>query len=204
MSDEAKVRRVKVRCLPVQGTTWEELDEQVRKITNWAVDARVHRYVESVSSCSLTVGVVEPPAADAWEGRWFDERFDVRWVHDLRKGGGWKAWVTWEADGDATDAVCVKQRYYLLGEWNADLGTNPEGEPFTEGRHPGKVFRYPIPQSSTCKQHDRAFISVIEYRLTEPDWTKEAPAGDLDAVEEALGRERLFAHRFVDLGVGRD
>jgi hypothetical protein len=160
-------------------------------------------YCETVNECvlerrnPLDITFLNDFNFDYFEGRVFNKNIDIRWV----KGpdGRWRAWETSESKSiDAIQATATERRYYLLGEWEGWHDTTNRIGEFSEGRYPGKIFKYPMPDDKEPQRHDRTYIDVIEYRRVAPeDWNQ------VQDINAELNEPMLCGHRFVGVGVGR-
>jgi len=196
---------MKLYILPLKADSWQALKEQVAAC--WSPQT-VYVYTESLTQCSLNhlnweafwkPGGHAPDSA--WEGRCFDQDFELRW---MRQPEGYLGWLTTElplnpqVSEAAESLLCeasVETHYYLHGQYDTTQECTQEGAfAFREERFPNKRFDYPLPQ--TPKAGDRAYIRVKTYERAEPDWQ----AADLAQANLWLDAPLLLAHRFVGLG----
>jgi len=126
----------------------------------------------------------------SFEGRIFDTLREIRWV---RQDGSWLFSVLAENDWGDQPLEPFDQRYYLWGEYDAAMDV------FRETRIP-RTLRYPLPASLRPADHDRAYITVREYRVTSP------PTGitATDDTMDFLNRPFVAHHRYLGLGVGQE
>ncbi len=175
---------------PFTTADWKEVISHIRKKCEWKDDELVCRYSESVSTCELKKD--EPlsrftPAADAWEGRFFNAYAEARWIRS--PDGSFSVWITRE--GSSGRKVMREQRcYYLIGIWG-------KGQ-FAEHRYPGTPFDYGV---SGKRDGDRAYIEVYEYAPAEPNWSDDP---DEATIQARLNQPMIIAHRFFNVDAGRD
>ena len=183
------------------GGTWSDLMHCVAGDFKWADGLRVTSYVEALAECRFQthrgLDGTAPPA-DAFEGRLFAARCEMRWVS--RGEGRFEAWLLREHDARESplpaNALPVEKsvrRYYLIGH-----GTLQPGE-FREARYPGKSFHYPLAQPSAAAaavERSRTYVDVAEYRRLKPDWSELQEPGRVNA---ELDAPLLVAHRFVEI-----
>jgi len=178
-------------CTPVAASTdWQSFWATATKaVPSWKPETPLYVHMEAVSKCILeqhSLDQVPPAPVDAFEGRVFDAHAELRW---RRSENGFVGHVVQE--GVSAELVTPsEQKYYLIG-----VETKVNGV-FTEGRYPGKEFRYPV--NSGADNQRRVFITVVEYRRAEPTWTS---ISDADNVEEMLDRPLLVEHRFIGVGI---
>ncbi len=188
------LRSTTVRCLPFDGASWSKLVEAAKKRFTWLDDTPVFVYVETATDCALTnVHLSEAiPRGVLFEGRVFNEAGELRWV--AREDPLFDAWLVDEHENEGMPAHVQPRCYFLLGR-----GAATGGDRFSEGRYPGKIFKYPAIVTDAKPANARAYINVHEYLRVAPtdlEWRAMNDAQVLRALNEPL----LIGHRFVGVG----
>lgn len=184
----------------IEATSWDCMKRALARMNGWKADTVVYSYLESLDACSLEAlqfeAVVEP--AVPFEGRLFDGNVEAWWR--LLHGGKWVAWNILEGgseqpgDDQVGEPVYrIDRRYYLRGFLDEDQGQ------FREARYPDSRFVYPV-QPVQATRRARAYIEVVEYWRTEPDWDEH----DDDHARRTLALPLLCAHRFCGVRAGTD
>lgn len=179
--------------------TWEDLLCTISPATNWT-DDEVFVYTEALGDCSLWrhpfCGLAKFAPDKPFEGRIFDKKVEARWRR--LQNGEWRAWTVREQSSESSDGESARRilrKYYLRGV--RDQANHDE---FHEARY-SRTFKYPV--KAATEVGDRAYIEVAEYWRTEPCWSGEE-CKNIDEMRRMLGEPILFAHRFVEVGAGRD
>jgi len=187
-----KVRLVQKRFDP---GTWADLGPMIGAETLWSEQTELVSYLESTSRCELRAERWEncTPPPDGWEGRWFTENAEVRWVAlgDER----FAAWLVKETVGSEGIEVRSEDRdFFLIGlhDENPVTAPPPAHAAFREARFGARQFIFPVSVGKTGPT-TRASILVRLYRAHPVDhW----PEG-VDAIEEALDAPLIIEHRFI-------